>query len=80
MQTFEILQRIHGEKLEGIILGTEMSGGKFIKVEENKIDKTVDIFFDIKKGSVLDNKESQEKAAQAYNDLFKLRLRIRVVE
>lgn len=45
---------------KGICHGMELSGGKFIKVDETHV------YFEIKKGSLLDDKEGMQNALKIF--------------
>lgn len=59
--------------LKGMVKGFEDMGGKFIKVDH------FDFFFEIKKGSEIDNEEKLKRAKNAFFIQFGLGLKIRRV-
>ena len=60
--------------LKGMILGMKQEGANFVKVEEPFI------YFDVKIGSDIDDKEKLIKAKLAFYEAFGLGLKIRKIE
>lgn len=57
--------------LKGMILGMENMGAKFVKTDG------FDVFFDIPKGSDIDDDAKLKRAKQAFTKMFGLGLKVR---
>jgi hypothetical protein len=57
--------------LKGMILGMENMGAKFVKTDG------FDVYFDIAKGSDIDDDEKLKRAKQAFTKMFGLGLKVR---
>ena len=59
--------------LQGMIKGMEDMGAKFVKTDG------IDMFFDVPKGSYIDDAEKLKSAKEAFTKMFGLELRVRMV-
>ena len=60
--------------LKGTILGMENMGAKFVK------NDGCFVYFDIPKGSEIDDNEKLKRAKQPFKELFGLGLKVRIVD
>lgn len=60
--------------LKGTILGMENMGAKFVKMDDQFV------FFDIPKGSEIDDKEKLKIVKQPFKELFGIGLKVRIVD